>query len=1015
MTAKPERVTQNRVVDLFRHQLGYTYLGDWQDRSNNSNLEADLLQQYLQTRGYQPAQISKALFTLRESASRQGQTLYDNNKAFYQFLYYGVDVKTEAGAKTETLQLIDWANPTANSFYIAEEVTVFGKKQKRPDIVLYVNGIALVVLELKNSRASVGEGIRQSLNNQSPEFISSFFNTIQFVLAGNDSEGLRYGTIGTPEKFFLTWKEDEEDNVGYKLDKYLTKLCRPERLLELIHDFVVFDAGVKKLPRPHQYFGVKAAQKYIENREGGIIWHTQGSGKSITMVLLAQWILRSNPHGRIVIITDRDELDKQIEGVFRNSGEAIHRTSSGQDLLTQLGQAKPRLLCSLIHKFGQRGVDNLESFIKELQQQPPTAVGDIHVFVDECHRTQSGKLHRLMKALLPQALFVGFTGTPLLKKDKVTSLEVFGRYIHTYKFNEAVTDGVVLDLVYEARDIDTRLSSPAKVDEWFEAKTRGLTKYQQGTLKQRWGTMQNVLSSRSRMEKIVEDICFDFAVKPRLSSQAGNAILVAGSIYEACRYYELFQRTELAGKCGLVTSYNPQTKDIVTEETGANTETQKQYIYRTYGQLLESVVAQGRKSKTETYEDWVKAQFITAPAQMKLLVVVSKLLTGFDAPPCTYLYIDKAMQDHGLFQAICRVNRLDSDDKSVGYIVDYKDLFKRVENAVAVYTAELDYDSFEPQDCDVLLKDRLKLGKEKLDDALETLEFLCEPVDPPKDDLAYIRYFCGNTEIPSDLQEREPQRYSLYKAVVTFVRAYANLASDLEAAGYSSRQIMHLKDRLKHYENLREVIRQASDEKLDLKAYEADMRLLLDRYIEADSPRQISPFEDLPLLDVIVNSGIAEAIQAKLNNLRGNQPAIAETIENNVRRRIAKEQLLDPAYFGQMSTLLDEIIRQRKQNALTYEAYLQELATLVRKVATGQSDDTPKAIDTPAKRALYNNLGQDEILTLKVHQAVMSSKSDGFRGNQAKENLIKQALYQVLNDVDRVEQIFNIVKQQDEY
>jgi type I restriction enzyme R subunit len=366
MTAKPERVTQNRVVKLFQEQLGYIYLGNWQDRPNNSNLEAGLLQQHLQGQGYQPAQISKALFILQGLAGSQGQTLYDNNRAFYQYLYYGVDVKTEAGANTENLQLIDWEQPTANSFYIAEEVTVFGNKEKRPDIVLYVNGIALGVLELKNSQVSIGEGIRQSLGNQKPEFIGSFFNTVQLVLAGNDTEGLRYGTIGTPEKFFLTWKEDEQDNCGYKLDKYLIKLCQPQRLLELIHDFVVFDAGVKKLPRPHQYFGVKAAQQFIQRREGGIIWHTQGSGKSITMVMLAQWILVNNPNARVVIVNDRDELDKQIEGVFRNSGESIYRTSSGRDLMSKLGQANPRLFCSLIHKFGQRGVDDLDSFLKDL-------------------------------------------------------------------------------------------------------------------------------------------------------------------------------------------------------------------------------------------------------------------------------------------------------------------------------------------------------------------------------------------------------------------------------------------------------------------------------------------------------------------------------------------------------------------------------------------------------------------------------------------------------------------------
>jgi type I restriction enzyme R subunit len=324
-----------------------------------------------------------------------------------------------------------------------------------------------------------------------------------------------------------------------------------------------------------------------------------------------------------------------------------------------------------------------------------------------------------MKALLPNAVFIGFTGTPLLRKDKQTSLEVFGKYIHTYKFNEGVADKVILDLIYEARDIDQRLTSPKKIDEWFEVKTKGLNDFQKSELKQKWGTMQTILSSRSRMEKVTSDIVFDFSTKPRLNSERGNAILVASSIYEACRYYEVFQKTELRDKCAVVTSYNPVTQDKTTEDTGANTDTDKEFIYDLYQKILKDVKPQPNKTKTECYEDWAKQKFVDEPANMKLLIVVSKLLTGFDAPSCTYLYIDKSMQDHGLFQAICRVNRLDGDDKEFGYIVDYKDLFKKVENAVAVYTSELDYDEFDAVDVDILLQNRLKVGKERLDEALE--------------------------------------------------------------------------------------------------------------------------------------------------------------------------------------------------------------------------------------------------------------------------------------------------------
>lgn len=1036
---QPERVTQHRVVQLFRDELGYDYLGDWGERAGNSNIEEGRLSQWLAGRGYNPAQIARAIHQLRAEANHHGRDLYENNKHVYSLLRYGVAVKTEAGQHTDTVHLIDWDSPHNNDFAIAEEVTLKGPLERRPDVVLYVNGIAVGVLELKNSRVSIGDGIRQSLSNQQPEFNAWFFSTVQFVFAGNDSEGLQYGTIGTPEKFFLKWKEDEADNSRYKLDKYLLKMCDKQRLIELMHDFVLFDGGVKKLPRVHQYFGIKAAQDHVRRGEGGIIWHTQGSGKSIVMVLLAKWILENNPDARVVVITDRDELDAQIERVFSDAGETIYRTSSGRDLVNQLRQARPRLLCSLVHKFGQRGVDDFDAYIKELEAQPSPTVGKVFVFVDECHRTQGGKLHRVMKAMMPEAVFLGFTGTPLLKKDKATSLEVFGGYIHTYKFSEAVEDQVVLDLVYEARDIDQKLGSQARIDEWFAAKTKGLNAWQRDELMKKWGTMQQVLSSRSRMDRVVADILFDFGVKPRLSSERGNAILVASSIYEACKYFSLFQKTSLKGKCAVVTSYNPMARDVTLEETGANTETDKQFIYNTYMELLKDVDALPGKTKTETYEAWAKDRFAKQPANMKLLVVVDKLLTGFDAPPCTYLYIDKSMQDHGLFQAICRTNRLDGEDKDFGYIVDYKDLFKKVENAIAVYSSELDY-SAPGADPEVMIQDRLTKGREKLDEALEALALLCEPVEPPRGELEHIHYFCGNTEIPEDLAERVPLRTALYKGIATLMRAYAGLADEMEGAGYSAQEAAQIKRSLEDYLKLREIIRNASGETLDLKAYEADMRHLIDTYIEADEPRKISAFEDIGLLDLIVKTGVADAINQQLGSLKGNKDAIAETIENNVRSKILKEHLNDPAYFEKMSALLAEIIEARKAKALEYEEYLRQIAALVKKVAEGKGEDVPESLDTPGKRALYNNLmlrvpaaqpagqvlevrpscpelTQEEALelALKLDEVVRQVRPDGWRGLQPRENTIKGALYDVLKDVDEVDRLFSIIKAQAEY
>jgi type I restriction enzyme R subunit len=1003
---EPERSTQSRIVKLFQDRLHYEYLGNREHGLANSNIDEDLLLKFFVKQGH----TNRTLFnrTLEQLRYNFGQSLYENNKRIYSLLRYGVKIKLEAGKNTETVWLINWDEPLKNDFAIAEEVSVRGYREKRPDIVLYVNGLALGILELKRSSISIGEGIRQSIVYQRPEFIQTFFSTIQFVFAGNNTEGLRYGTIGTQEKFFLKWKEDEHENDLYKLDKYLLKICEKERFLEIIKDFVLFDAGVKKLPRHHQYFGIKAAQEHIHRREGGIIWHTQGSGKSIVMVLLAKWILENNPNARIAIITDRDELDKQIEGVFSDSETQIHRTSSGKDLIKQLSQAKPRLLCSLVHKFKKRDIENFDQFIEELKSEPKQIFGEVFVFVDECHRTQSGKLHRVMKAMLKNSTFIGFTGTPLLKQDKATSLEVFGKYIHTYKFNEAVQDEVVLDLLYEARDIDQKIFSPDKIDAWFAVKTKGLNDFQKSELKKRWGTMQKVLSSASRINSVVRDIIFDFSVQPRLSSETGNAILVAGSIYEACRYFELFQKTELKNKSAIITSYNPLVKDITTEDTGADTDTEKEFIYKTYIDLLGN-------QKTERYEDEAKEKFIKEPAKMKLLIVVDKLLTGFDAPSCTYLYIDKKMQDHGLFQAICRVNRLDSDDKPFGYIVDYKGLFDEAETAVAVYTSELDYDQFKKEECEILLQTRIEKAKERLENALEEIEYLCQEVPPPQDSLAYIRYFCGNSENEQDLKATEFRRITLYKFTVALLRAYANIAGDLEEAGYSGHEIERIKNKVDFYISLREEIRLASGETLDLKTYEADMRHLIDNYIQAADARKISAFGDNSLLDLIAKSGIAETINQLHKETKNNQEAVAETIENNVRQKIIKEHLIDPVFFDEISRLLEEVIRERKSKALDYEQYLRRIEALAKRAQAGSNEDTPASIKTAAQKALFNNLGKNEHLALKIHEKILEVKPDGWKGDSIKENRIKSALFEILNSTDEVERLFSIIKQQAEY
>ena len=502
------------------------------------------------------------------------------------------------------------------------------------------------------------------------------------------------------------------------------------------------------------------------------------------------------------------------------------------------------LICSLVHKFGSSEEGDIDAFLRDIEGhllKDFRAKGEIFVFIDECHRTQSGKLHEAMKALLPGAMLIGFTGTPLLKKDKQKSIEVFGPYIHTYKYDEAVRDGVVLDLRYEARDIDQNITSQAKIDQWFEIKTKGLTELAKAQLKQRWGTMQQVLSSQDRLQKIVADILLDMEIRDRLKSGHGNAMLVSGSIYQACRFFEMFQQTDLARKCAIITSYEPAPGDIKGEESGEGL-TEKLRQYEIYRKMLAAHFDEPEETavnKVEQFEKEVTKRFVNEPGQMKLLIVVDKLLTGCDAPPATYLYIDKQMQDHGLFQAICRVNRLDSDDKEYGYIVDYKDLFKSLAKSIHDYTGEA-FDGYDKEDVAGLLKNRLVKARERLEELRESIKALCEPVELPRDTVAYLRFFCtADTSNAEELKDNEPKRVALYQLTGALLRAYANIANEMEEAGYAEIDTREIKGEVEHYEKVREEVKLASGDYIDMKMYEPAMRHLLDTYIRAEDSEKL--------------------------------------------------------------------------------------------------------------------------------------------------------------------------------
>ena len=1034
-----EKDTQERVIEFFKNTLNYIYLGNWTDSiQDNSNILTEDLTDWLRRQHHDPDIIKKAIYQLQQTSKISGsKTLYDANFEVYKLLRYGVQVLPNVGDKHGTVKLIDWDNPENNDFGIAEEVAVRGKNNKRPDLVLYINGIAIGVLELKRSIVSVSEGIRQNLANQTENFIEWFFSTVQLVMAGNETEGMRYSVIKTSEKYWLRWKErnGQQDTEPNPLLRELGQFCSKERMLEVLHDFIVFDAGTKKICRHNQYFGVKAAQERVQKREGGIIWHTQGSGKSLTMVWLAKWTLEHKHDARILIITDRTELDEQIAGVFKGVNEDIKRTQSGEHLVQLLSDASVRLACSLVHKFGRNEeIDepDYDNYTAEFKRHLPDdfqVKGDFFVFVDECHRTQSGKLHKAMKTLLPEAMLIGFTGTPLLKNDKKRSVETFGEYIDTYKYDEAVKDDVVLDLHYEARDIDQNLTSQERIDQFFDTKTRGLNNIAKARLKERWGTILNVVSSRNRLQKIAADIVLDMGRYDRLKSGNGNAMLIANSIHSACRLYTLFQETTLRGKCAVVTSYRPTTESVRLEETGEGI-TGAQFQYNTYRDMLAAHFnepADTAMYKVDQFEREVKHRFINEPEQMKLLIVVDKLLTGFDAPPATYLYIDKNMQDHGLFQAICRVNRKHTDDKEFGYIIDYKDLFKALELAMTDYTGGA-FGDYDREDVEGLLKDRLEKGRERLEDAREAIKALCEPVEPPKQIQDYIRYFCsaesGNNE---QIKANEQKRIKLYKFTAALVRAFANLANEMQEAGYTATEAEEIKEEVRNYEYIRHQIKLASGDYIDLKMYEPDMQHLLDNYIHADDSQVVTDFDNVPLVQRIVDKGANEAVQRLPEGIQADQEAVAAAIDNNIRRVIVDRTEVNPKYYEDMSQLLDELIRQRRENALNYQQYLSKITELSIQVNDPTTDpDYPSDINTTAKQAFFDNLGDnipDERKTemaIAIDASITNEMSDAWRGSRNKEIEVRYAIEKVIvddykNDTIDVDKIFNIAKNQNAY
>ena len=598
--------------------------------------------------------------------------------------------------------------------------------------------------------------------------------------------------------------------------------------------------------------------------------------------------------------------------------------------------------------------------------------------------------------------------------------DVFGTYIHTYKFHQGVADCVILDLKYEPRDVPQRLSSQSAIDAWFDQKTKGLNNFQKAMLRKSWATMESLMSASERKQRIIASIIQDFGVRPRLNNNRGTAILVAHSIYDACHYYQLLHVNNFGPCCGIVTSYEPNHNAISREPAFSD----ERYKFDTYTKF---VLKKGETTKQ--YEDEMKRRFIEEPANMKLLIVASKLLTGFDAPSCTYIYLDHTLRDHNLFQAICRTNRLDGADKDYGHIVDFKELFGNLQEAIAVYSSdELDTDEGSGGDNNVPLRNWLVEGRQKLDAAREGLHYLCEPVGLPREVEQFLRYFCGDAANPNALNETEALRVSFYKAAANFVRAFADLAQNLAEAGYSDADAAALRNEVEFYGEIRSAIKKNSGEELDTKPYEADMRQLLNMYVQADPAASLGELGEMSLTELIVDTGIHDAIARKLNEKgKLSRNAIAEGIINNVRKTIIREQLTGPRFYDQMSKLLDDLIKQSRADAAAYEQFLRNAEALVRRLAARQHDGaTPAALHGNREATvIYNNLpqilpagGADDAeervrLALEIDRVMHEWAPAGWKGDQAREAQVLNALFPLLGrDREATRALFELIRNQ---
>ncbi len=969
---------QTNTIDLLKN-MGYTYLSPEEMTEHRSStrqvvLKDVLLKQLQKLNGFEykgteykfsAKNIARAIedldVLLNEGLMTANQKISDQlllGNSYSEELIDGVK-------KSFSLHYIDYKHPENNIFHVTEEFVVDRVNQqeqtktRRPDLVLFINGIPFGVVELKKSTRGTEEGISQMIRNQNHDEIPNLFKYVQITLAGNNHSP-QYGTTGTPKKFYAVWKEKDVDlsavvqgRTPSPLDKTVYALFEKHRMVELLHSFVIFDGKLKKIARYQQYFAIESIMERIAKldntgrRHGGLIWHTQGSGKSLTMVMLAKVIKRSIIGSKVIIVTDRKDLDKQIHDTFNNSEVKAVRAKSGKDLIDKLQSGKS-VITTLIHKFEKVKNENVTF------DDPNT-----FILVDESHRTQGGDMHKAMKKVFPEACYLGFTGTPLMRREK-NSFAKFGGEIHRYTINQAVEDKAVLPLLYEGRLVDQWVSDEKGLDRRFEQIARHLYEDQVLDLKKKWARFQKVASSERRLEMIMFDINED--IKKRLQGTGFKAMLATSSKYEAIKYHKLFEEMGDIRTAFVISA--PDSREGHSEVDDEN----RAFIQEEWSRVMK------KYGDEEQYLDKVKDEFINGE-EIELLIVVDKLLTGFDAPRAAVLYIDKLLKEHNLLQAIARVNRL-YEGKDFGFIVDYRGLLGDLDKALNDYSGLADFDEEDIAGAVFDIKEEIARVKTYY----EYLEELFKEVENKQDQESYEVYLAD-----------EEKRKLFYDYLSHYARALKlALSSDKMEEVFSPKEIANYKEKMKFYAELRKAVRIRYHEQVDFGKYEKQMQKLLDTFISADEVNQLTKLVNI----------FDEEFEKELERVVGDN-ARADSILSATTAIITDKRESNPAYYDKLSKRIQEIIEEYKQKRLTEEEKLKhakEIRDLLLKDEVEEESNYPESIKHNSHaRAFYDNLEERFVEAMNnVDERILVAEAPLGYGDKDQEDLLTQTVLNIV-------------------